>query len=38
MIVITEDAVRLRRNFGIAIDAYIAMSRAVQRLIVIELR
>jgi hypothetical protein len=27
----------LKRNFGVAIDAYIAMSRAVHRLFVIEI-
>jgi hypothetical protein len=36
MIVITRDLNALRRNCGVAIDAYIAMSRAVQRLIVLE--
>jgi hypothetical protein len=38
MIVIAEDPLRLRQDFGSAIDAYIAMSRAIQQLIVIELR
>ena len=36
MIVTTENYRGLRRNFGVAIDAYIAMSRAVKRLIVLE--
>ncbi len=36
MIVTTKDVGALRRNFGVAIDAYIAMSRAVKRLFVIE--
>lgn len=36
IIVITKNAYALRRNFGLAIDAYIAMSRAVKRLLIIE--
>jgi hypothetical protein len=36
MIVTTRNASALRRNFGVAVDAYIAMSRAVKRLLVIE--
>ena len=36
MIVTAKNVQALRRNFGVAIDAYIAMSRAVKRLIVIE--
>lgn len=36
MIVTTRNADALRRNFGVAIDAYIAMSRAVKRLLVME--
>ena len=38
MIVTTKSYRGLRRNFGSAIDAYIAMSRAVKRLIVIEIK
>jgi len=38
MIVIIEAGHPINRNFGAAIDAYIAMSRAIHRLIVIELR
>jgi hypothetical protein len=37
MIVTTNGSDALRRNFGVAIDAYIAMSRAVKRLFVIEI-
>ncbi len=36
MIVTTKNTQALCRNFGVAIDAYIAMSRAVKQLIVIE--
>lgn len=37
MIVTTKSYRDLRRNFGVAIDTYIAMSRAVKRLIVMEI-
>lgn len=36
IIVTTENAEALRRNYGVAIDAYIAMSRAVKRLFILE--
>jgi hypothetical protein len=36
MIVTTKNADALRRNFGVAIGAYIAMSGAVKRLLVME--
>ncbi|MBA3915614.1 MAG: hypothetical protein H0X25_17505 [Acidobacteriales bacterium] len=36
IVVVTGPADSLERNFGVAIDAYIAMSRAVHRLFVIE--
>jgi hypothetical protein len=36
MIVTTKNADALRRNYGVAIDSYIAMSRAVKRLFVLE--
>ncbi len=36
MIVASKNLQAQRRNFGVAIDAYIAMSRAVKRLIVME--
>jgi hypothetical protein len=36
IVVVTRSAESLRRNFGVAIDAYIAMSRAVHRLFIIE--
>lgn len=36
IVIVTRPAESLKRNFGVAIDAYIAMSRAVHRLFVIE--
>jgi hypothetical protein len=36
MIIATRNTEALRRNYGVAIDAYIAMSRAIKRLIVME--
>ena len=36
MIVVTKNRRALCRNIGVAIDAYIAMSRAVKRLIIVE--
>jgi len=36
IVVVTKSTEILKRNFGIAIDAYIAMSRAVQQLFIIE--
>jgi hypothetical protein len=36
MIVTTKNADTLGRNYGVAIDAYIAMSRAVKQLFVLE--
>jgi hypothetical protein len=36
IVIVTRSAESLKRNFGLAIDAYIAMSRAVHRLFIIE--
>jgi hypothetical protein len=36
IVVVTKSAESMKRNFGVAIDAYIAMSRAVHRLFIIE--
>jgi hypothetical protein len=36
IVVVTRSAESLKRNFGVAVDAYIAMSRAVHRLFIIE--